>query len=114
MGIAYYANYFIWFEVGRCELLRSFGHTYRDLETEGILLPVIEAHCQFRDSARYDDALEIATTGVLLSPVRVEFRYDVTRQGDGVSLAAGRTVHAAVDADGRPRRLPPDIQTVLT
>ena len=114
MGVAYYANYFVWFEVGRCELLRSFGHTYRDLETDGILLPVIEAHCQFRDSARYDDALEVATTGLLLSPVRVEFRYDVMRQSDRTSLAAGRTVHAAVDTDGKPRRLPPDIQAVLT
>ena len=79
MRVAYYANYFVWFEVGRCELLRSLGRTYRDLETDGILLPVIEAHCQFLDSARYDDGLEIATTGALLSPVRVQFTYDVTR-----------------------------------
>ena len=114
MGVAYYANYFVWFEVGRCELLRSFGHTYRDLEAEGILLPVIEAQCQYRDSARYDDTLEIATTGVLLSPLRVEFRYDVSRRTDGTALATGRTVHATVDTEGRPRKLPPDLQAVLT
>ena len=77
-------------------------------------MPVIEAQCQYRDPAHYDDTVEIATTGVLLSPVRVEFRYDVSRHTDGTPLAAGRTVHAAVDAEGRPRRLPPDIQTVLT
>ncbi len=113
MNVAYYANYFVWFEVGRCELLRSLGRTYRDLETQGIMLPVIEAHCEFRDSARYDDEIKIATTGSLLSPVRVEFCYDVSRQNDGTPLATGRTVHASVDAAGRPRRLPADLQAVL-
>ena len=113
MGVAYYANYFVWFEVGRCELLRALGGSYRDLEARGVMLPVIEAHCQFHDPARYDDELEIATTGSLLSPVRVEFRYDVARRTDRTSLAAGRTVHAAVDLDGRPGRLPAEIQAVL-
>ena len=113
MSVAYYANYFVWFEVGRCELLRSLGGSYHDLETQGVMLPVIEAHCQFQDSARYDDELEIATTGSLLSPVRVEFRYDVARRLDGVRLATGRTVHAVVDRDGRPRRLPKNVQAVL-
>ena len=114
MGVAYYANYFVWFEVGRCELLRSLGRTYRDLEGEGVLLPVIEAHCTFRDSAKYDDDLEIATTGALVSPVRVQFRYDVSLRADGTSLATGHTTHAAVDAAGKPRRLPKEIQAVLT
>ena len=113
MGVAYYGNYFVWFEVGRCELLRAIGGSYRDLEDQGVMLPVIEAHCQFHDSARYDDELEIATTGSLLSPVRVEFRYDIARRADRTSLAAGKTVHAAVDLDGRPRRLPVEIQAVL-
>ena len=113
MGVVYYANYFVWFEVGRCELLRSLGRTYGDLEQDGVMLPVIEAHCQYHDSARYDDDLEIATTGQLLSPVRVEFQYNVSRQPDGTRLASGRTVHAAVDPVGRPRRLPADVQGVL-
>lgn len=113
MGVAYYANYFVWFEVGRCELLRSLGRNYRDLERDGILLPVIEAHCTFRDSARYDDDLAIATTGSLVSPVRVQFRYDVSRRADGTPLAAGRTVHAAVNAAGQPHRLPDEIQELL-
>ena len=113
MGVAYYANYFVWFEVGRCELLRSLGRSYRDLETDGVLLPVIEAHCEFRDSARYDDELEVSTTGSLVSPVRIQFRYDVSRRADGTPLAAGRTVHAAVDAAGKPRRLPEEIQALL-
>lgn len=78
-----------------------------------MLLPVIEAHCEFRDSARYDDNLEIATTGALLSPVRVEFRYEIVRQADRALLATGRTVHAAVDDRGRPRRLPADVREAL-
>ena len=113
MGMVYYANYFVWFEVGRCELLRSLGRTYGELETTGLRLPVIEAHCEYHDSARYDDDLEIATTGLLLSPVRVEFRYGVSRESDGRLLASGRTVHAAVDPAGRPRRLPEDVQAVF-
>ena len=113
MGVAYYANYFVWFEVGRCELLRSLGYAYRDLETQGLMLPVVEAGCEYRDSARYDDDLAIATTGNLLSPVRVEFRYDVSRP-DGTSIATGRTVHGAVGTSGRPRRLPEDIRAALS
>ena len=113
MGMAYYENYFVWFEVGRCDLLRSLGHTYRDLESDGILLPVIEAHCTFRDSARYDDELEIVTTGSLVSPVRVQFEYDVSRRADGTPLATGQTVHAAVNTSGQPHRLPDKIQAVL-
>ena len=113
MGVVYYANYFVWFEVARCDLLRAVGATYRELEARGVLLPVIEAHCEFRDPARYDDDLEIATTGALLSPVRVEFRYEVVRQADRTLLATGRTVHAAVDGQGRPRRLPADVREVL-
>ena len=81
MDVAYYANYFVGFEVGRCELLRSLGRTYRDLEGDGILLPVIEAHCTFRDSARYDDDLEIATRGHWSRRFGYSFgiRYDVSR-----------------------------------
>jgi acyl-CoA thioester hydrolase len=113
MGVAYYANYFVWFEVARCDLLRALGSTYRDLETRGVMLPVIEALCEYRASARYDDELEIRTRGALLSPARVEFTYAVHRNTDGAALAEGRTVHAAVDLQGRPRRLPADVRAVL-
>ncbi len=75
---------------------------------------MIEAQCQYRDPARYDDALEIATVGTLMSPVRVRFDYTVTRRSDDTALAAGSTVHAAVDAAGRPQRLPDEIRTVLS
>ena len=115
MGVVYYSNYFVWFEVGRCDLLRSLGHAYRELESLGVLLPVIEASCEFKSSAHYDDVLEIDTRATLLSPVRVEFCYDVTREVDSKKsiLAIGKTVHAAVNSVGSPTRIPEDIRTVL-
>ena len=106
MGVVYYANYFVWFEVGRTDLLRDSGSSYRELEADGIHLPVIEAHCDYQQPARYDDELEIHTTGRLVSPVRVEFVYEIERYTDHLTLAIGRTVHASLDHDGRPCRLP--------
>jgi acyl-CoA thioester hydrolase len=106
MGVVYYSNYLVWFEVGRTDLLRDSGLTYRELEAEGVSLPVIEAHCEYHRPARYDDDLEILTTGALLSPVRVEFTYRILKSQDGAELATGRTVHAVLDRDGRPCRLP--------
>jgi acyl-CoA thioester hydrolase len=113
MGVVYYANYFVWFEVGRTELLRSLGGTYKDLEAEGIFLPVIDASCHYAQAGRYDDELEIQTRGTLLSPVRVQFDYDVVRLADTVTLATGRTVHAALNQRGRPCRLPERVRSAL-
>ncbi len=106
MGVVYYANYFVWFEVGRTDWLRQTGWTYREMERDGVSLPVIEAQCEYRQPARYDDQIEIATSGTLVTPVRVRFDYALSRAGDDTAIAAGHTVHAAVDPDGRPCRLP--------
>ena len=115
MGVVYYANYFVWFEVGRTDLLRETGWNYRDMETEGFALPVIEATCTYRESAKYDDDLEVYTTGEMLSPVRVKFHYEVVRAGDiTATLATGSTVHAAIDRNGRPCRLPDRVRTRLS
>lgn len=110
MGVVYYANYLVWFEVGRADLMRTLGRTYRQLEEEGIILPVIEAHCEYRQPARYDDEIEIRTSGALVGRVRVKFLYDIVRRADGVSLASGHTIHAAVDMEGKPCRLPGDLR----
>ena len=75
MGVVYYANYFVWFEVARADLLRSLGWTYREMEHAGVSLPVIEAHCEYHRPARYDDELDVNAEGRLVSPVRIEFRY---------------------------------------
>jgi acyl-CoA thioester hydrolase len=113
MGVAYYANYFVWFEVGRADLLRSLGWTYREMEHAGVSLPVIEAHCEYHRSARYDDELSVETAGRMVSPVRMEFTYQVRRSVDDVLAASGRTVHAALDPGGRPCRLPERIRQVF-
>ena len=113
MGVVYYANYFVWFEVGRTDLLRQAGWSYREMETDGFALPVIDAQCEYKQSARYDDEIEVRTNGGLLSPVRVEFTYEVVRPADNATLATGRTVHASLDRAGRPRRLPDRVRTLF-
>jgi acyl-CoA thioester hydrolase len=106
MGVVYYANYLVWFEVGRTELLRTLGWSYREMEHEGIGLPVIEASCLYHRPARYDDELEIRTGGTLVSPVRMQFDYQIVRAPGDELIVSGRTLHAAVNAHGRPARLP--------
>jgi acyl-CoA thioester hydrolase len=113
MGVVYYANYLVWFEVARAELLRSLGWSYREMEHDGVTLPVIEAHCEYHRPAKYDDEIEVRTEGRMLSPVRMEFLYQVVRREDQTLSASGRTVHAAVNPQGRPCRLPLRIRKVF-
>jgi acyl-CoA thioester hydrolase len=113
MGIVYYANYFVWFEVARTDFLRNAGWSYREMEAAGFALPVIEAHCEYRQPARYDDELDVRTTGGLLSPIRVEFAYEIVRLADAAAIAVGRTVHATLDPTGRPCRLPDRVRVLL-
>jgi acyl-CoA thioester hydrolase len=113
MGVVYHANYFAWFEIGRCELLRTIGQSYRDLESTGLSLPVIEAHCEYKSPARYDDELQVRTWGKLISPARVEFRYEICRPADNVVNAVGRTVHVALNGQRRPCRLPSHIRDLF-
>lgn len=113
MGVVYHANYFVWFEMGRVELLRSLGHSYRDLEAGGVNLPVIRAECDYRRPARYDDELEVRTTGRLISALRVEFRYELVRVTDDEMLATARTEHVPINRDGRPCRLSQPLREAL-
>ena len=114
MGVVYYANYLVWFEVGRTDLLRESGWDYREMEKEGYALPVIEAHCTYREPAKYDDVLDVRTTGMLLSPVRVQFTYEIVRAADAAMLATGTTIHATLDRAGRPCRLPERVRVWLS
>jgi acyl-CoA thioester hydrolase len=113
MGIAHHAEYFAWFEVGRTDLLRECGLPYRDLERRGLRFPVIGTEARFLRPAYYDDVLEVHTQLDALSGARIAFRYEVRREGAPGPLATGRTEHAAVGADGRPRRLPEDVRERL-
>jgi acyl-CoA thioester hydrolase len=114
MGVVYYANYFVWFEVGRTDLLRESGWSYREMEIDGFSLPVIEARCVYHASAKYDDDIEVRTTGTMLSPVRVQFTYQLVRVADAATLATGATVHATLDTSGRPCRLPARVRTLFS
>jgi acyl-CoA thioester hydrolase len=114
MGVAYHANYFAWFEVARCELLRRSGTSYAELERqEGISLPVIEARCEYLQPSRYDEELVVRATGHRPSPARLAFDYEVVRASDNTMLARGRTVHAAITRSGRPCRLPERIRLLF-
>jgi acyl-CoA thioester hydrolase len=113
MGVTYYANYLVWFEVGRTEWLRHTGWTYRAMEDEGFALPVTEAHCEYKLGARYDDELEIRTTARAVSAVRLAFDYEIVRRGDDALIARGHTVHATIDRGGRPVRLPARVKDLL-
>ena len=113
MGIVYYAHYLVWFEIGRTEWLRDTGWTYRAMEDEGLGLPVIEAHCEYKAAARYDDDLEIRTTARLVTSVRIAFDYRVVRKADQATIASGYTVHATIDRSGRPVRLPARVKELL-
>ena len=113
MGVAYHGDYFAWFEVGRTDLLRNRGLTYRELEAQGLRLPVIEAHARYIKPALYDDVIEVRTRVTSLTGVRIAFSYEVHRDGDAAPLATGSTSHAAVNAHGKPRRLPESVRSLL-
>lgn len=104
MGRLHHANFFTYFELGRTELLRASGRTYREVEEEGLYLVVAEISCQYLAAAVYDDLLTLRTVVVSAKGARIEHRYEVYR---GLELlATGRSVVAAVDKQGRVRRLP--------
>jgi acyl-CoA thioester hydrolase len=106
MGVVYYAHYLVWFEIGRTDWLRETGWTYRDMEADGLALPVLESHCAYTLGARYDDEIEIRTRARLISPARIAFDYELVRRQDGAAVASGYTVHVTLDARGKPTRIP--------
>lgn len=101
MGIAYYGRYVDWFEMGRTEFCRAHGRSYTEWEAEGILLPVVEAHCRYKSSLFYDDEIEIETRVSELSKVSVTFACRIFRAADGRLAAEGYTRHAFTSPDGK-------------
>jgi acyl-CoA thioester hydrolase len=114
MGIAWHGNYFAWFEVGRTDLLRHLGSTYRELEQQGFRLPITECRARYRRPARYDDEIEVLTRLVRLGGASMEFEYEVRVAGQPDLLATGETTHAATDPEGKPRRLPQELRRRLS
>jgi len=106
MGVVYYANYFVWMEIGRVEYCRSSGIRYRDLERDGFLLAVAEANCRYLAPARYDDEIVVTTTLGDPSPRMPRFDYEIRDASTGRKLATGYTKHIWCGPDFRPRKLP--------
>jgi acyl-CoA thioester hydrolase len=113
MGFAYYAHYLRWFEIGRAEMLRSLGSSYRAVEERGTLLPVVEARCRYFLPARYDDLVAIETGVERLARASVRFAYRVVREADGALLATGHTEHCFLTREGKPGRPEPGLAEML-
>lgn len=104
MGLLHHANYLVYFEQARTELLRDVGYTYRDLEDKGFLLVLTKIEVRYKRPAYYDDMLTIATSVERTTGVRIDHRYEVRRGGD--LIAEGNTTLACIDREGRPQGLP--------
>jgi len=109
MGVAHHSAYPPWFEMGRTELLRATGRSYRDLEAEGILLAVVRLEVRYKKPARYDDLLSLATRITALGHVKIEHAYELRRGSE--LLATAETTLACLDREGRARALPESLST---
>jgi acyl-CoA thioester hydrolase len=114
MGVVYHANHFVWFEVGRVELLRQLGFSYRDMESkDGRFIAVAEAKCRYRAPVRYDDEVLVRTQLLNVRDSVVHFGYELRRSGDGTLLAEGETTHIVTDAEMKIAVLPEKYLTVF-
>jgi len=106
MGFLHHAQYFVYFELGRTELLRARGGNYRDVEAAGLFLVVVQLECRFRKSARYDELLTLQTTLEKITPAKMHHKYRLYRAGE--LLAEAQSGLACVDRQGSIQRLPED------
>ncbi len=106
MGVVYYANYFRFFEAARNEYFRAHGGSYREVEAQGFILPITEAHATYRASAKYDDLLRVDAWVSQVRRVSLRFDYRLSRDDGDALLAEGYTVHACLGVGGKPTRLP--------
>ncbi len=107
MGVVYYANFLVWFEIGRVELLRQLGFDYKSMEVEDdCFIPVVEVSCRYKVPARYDDELEVETEVAMVRGAVLKFRYRVVRVSDQQMLAEGETTHVVTDRKMMKRALP--------
>lgn len=99
MGVVYHSNFVIWMEVGRVELLRGLGFTYREMESDGIHLPVAEVKCRYKAPAKYDDLIVVRTRMLNLRRNLIHFGYEIRRDGEDTLLAEGESIHIVVGPD---------------
>ncbi|MFB5677851.1 acyl-CoA thioesterase [Paenibacillus terreus] len=114
MGVVYHANYLNWFEIGRTEMLRRSGFTYRSMEEQGLMLPVIDASLKYHKPAKYDDLVSVYTQITELTRMRLSFAYEIRRleaegqelqRNRGELLVTGSTQHVWLNGDWKPARL---------
>jgi acyl-CoA thioester hydrolase len=114
MGVVYHANHFVWFEVGRVELLRQLGFSYRDMEAQdGRFIAVAEAKCRYRAPARYDEEILVRTRLLNVRESVVHFGYELRRAEDGCLIAEGETTHIVTDANMKVAALPDKYMSVF-
>jgi acyl-CoA thioester hydrolase len=107
MGVVYHANHFIWFEVGRVELLRQLGFSYKDMEQQdNCFIAVVDARCRYKSPARYDDEIIVKTWLKNIRESVIHFGYELRRVDDGSLIAEGETTHIVADAHMRKTVLP--------
>jgi acyl-CoA thioester hydrolase len=107
MGVVYYANYLVWMELGRVELLRQAGFEYRSMEVDDDChIPVVEATCRYKSPARYDEEILIETTAAVLRGYILKFSYRILRETGRILLAEGETVHVVTDSTMQRKLLP--------
>lgn len=107
LGIVYHSNYFVWYEVGRVELIRSMGITYKQMELEDDChIVVADAQCRYHHPARYDEVLRVRTRIAEARSRTIRFAYEVFHNESGKLLATGETTHVVCGRDGRPKTLP--------
>ncbi len=108
MGVVYHANYLVWMEVARVDFCKHIGVDYREMEEDGVVIAVVEAHCRYQFPARFNDEILIAVTVLETSAKALRFQYDMSREPDGRKLAQGETAHLYLSKTRfRPMRLPP-------
>jgi acyl-CoA thioester hydrolase len=113
MGVVYHANYLVWCELGRTDLIRSLGKPYAEFEREGVRLAVSEAALRFKGSARYDDPIRVYTTVSDVRSRAVTFAYRIVHQERGDTLVTATTALIALDLSGKPISMPPALRNML-
>ena len=113
MGVVYHANYLIWCEIGRTDLIRSLGTTYASMERDGVSLAVAEASLRFHAAARYDDVVRVETTVADVRSRAITFDYVITKADTGERLVSARTTLVSLDPAGRTIALPAGVRELL-
>jgi len=107
MGVVYHSNHFIWFEVGRVELLRQLGFSYKDMEQhDDCFIAVVDARCRYKAPVHYDDEVVVRTYLKHVREKVIQFGYELRSVGDGRLLAEGETTHIVANSQMKPRKLP--------